>query len=128
MLDTKGNTGIYLIYAYVRICSILRKAGYDEATSNTDEFNFQVANKSQRDLALMLLRLPEAIEAAAKDLMVNRLTDQLYNISVKVSEFYVSNRVIGSAEEKSLVALLLATKRVMEICFNLLGMSTIDRI
>jgi len=25
MLDPKGNTGVYLIYMYVRICSILRK-------------------------------------------------------------------------------------------------------
>ena len=27
MLDPKGNTAIYLIYAYVRICSIIRKSG-----------------------------------------------------------------------------------------------------
>ena len=128
MLDAKGNTGVYLIYAYVRICSILRKAGYDEATSNTNDFNFSVSSKSERDLALTLLRLPEALEAAAKDLMTNRLTDQLYDISVKVSDFYVHNRVLGSKEEKSRVALLLAAKNVMEICFNLLGMSTIDRI
>jgi arginyl-tRNA synthetase len=29
MLDPKGNTGVYLVYAYVRIKSILRKAGYN---------------------------------------------------------------------------------------------------
>jgi len=34
MLDPRGNTGVYLIYQYVRICSILRKAGYDEASSD----------------------------------------------------------------------------------------------
>ena len=28
MLDPRGNTGVYLIYAYVRVCSILRKVGY----------------------------------------------------------------------------------------------------
>jgi len=27
MLDPKGNTAIYLIYAYVRMCSIIRKSG-----------------------------------------------------------------------------------------------------
>lgn len=26
MLDPKGNTGVYLLYMYVRICSIMRKA------------------------------------------------------------------------------------------------------
>jgi arginyl-tRNA synthetase len=27
MLDPRGNTAVYLIYAYVRICSIIRKSG-----------------------------------------------------------------------------------------------------
>lgn len=26
MLDTDGNTAVYLIYAYARICSIIRKS------------------------------------------------------------------------------------------------------
>lgn len=74
MLDPKGNTGVYLIYAYVRICSILRKVGYKESDS-ADKYKFTVSHASERDLALILLRLPEAIEQAAKDLMVNRITD-----------------------------------------------------
>jgi arginyl-tRNA synthetase len=44
-----------------------------------------------------------------------------------VGEFY-QTKVIGSKEEDSRVALLLATKKVMETCFDLLGMKTIDRI
>ena len=128
MLDPKGNTGVYLIYAYVRICSILRKAGYDDQTSNQDQFSFIISNKSERDLSLTLLRLPEAIEAAAKDLMINRVTDQLYEISCRVGDFYNNSKVIGSPEEKSRIGLLLATKKVMEVCFHLLGMKTISRI
>ena len=31
MLDPKGNTAIYLIYAYVRMCSIIRKSGLSSA-------------------------------------------------------------------------------------------------
>ena len=72
MLDPVGNTGVYLIYSYVRICGILRKAGYVE---NKSPLDFTISNKGERDLALTLLRLPEQLEAAAKDLMVNRLTD-----------------------------------------------------
>ena len=61
MLDPKGNTGVYLIYAYVRICSILRKCGYKDGQS-TKKFKFTVSHASERDLALVLLRLPEAVE------------------------------------------------------------------
>ena len=128
MLDPRGNTGVYLIYQYVRVCSILRKAGFDEATSNLADFNFEACNQSEKNLALTLLRLPEAIDAAAKDLMVNRLTDQLYEITNKIGSFYHDTRVLGSDNQNSSVALLLATKKVMETCFDLLGMATIDRI
>jgi arginyl-tRNA synthetase len=97
MLDPKGNTGVYLIYAYVRICSILRKVGYKESDP-IEKYKFVVSHKAERDLALTLLRLPEAVEQAAKDLMVNRITDQLYELSQRVSDFYVNCRVIGSPE------------------------------
>lgn len=128
MLDPKGNTGVYLIYAYVRIQSILRKAGYDPETSKLEDFKFVVTNESERQLALTLLRLPEAIEGAAKELMVNRLTDQLYEISTKISDFYNNSKVIGSEEQNSRIALLLATTKIMKVCFDLLGMKTIERI
>ena len=98
MLDPKGNTGIYLIYSYVRICSIIRKAGLDEENLSLDELNLEITNSSTRDLTMTLLRLPEAIEQASKDLMVNRLTDQLYEISTRIGEFYHNNKVIGSED------------------------------
>mmetsp|Transcript_11515 Transcript_11515/g.17358 ORF Transcript_11515/g.17358 Transcript_11515/m.17358 type:complete len:587 (-) Transcript_11515:29-1789(-) len=126
MLDPKGNTGVYLIYAYVRICSILRKAGFDDAKA--DDYKFVISNKAERDLALTILRLPEAVEDAAKNLAVNRLTDQLYEISSRVSDFYHASRVLGSDEQDSRVGLLIATKKIMEVCFSLLGMKTITRI
>lgn len=126
MLDPKGNTGVYLIYAYVRIMSILRKAGYDESMSDLHQFT--VSNEWERALAMTILRLPEALEAAAKELMVNRLTDYLYEISNKTNDFYNNSKVIGSEEQNSRLALLSATTKVMKLCFDLLGMQTIERI
>ena len=29
MLNPQGNTGVYLLYMYVRICSIMRKGNYE---------------------------------------------------------------------------------------------------
>lgn len=77
---------------------------------------------------MTLLRLPEAVDDAARNLMVNRLTEFLYETSQRVSDFYQGARVIGSKEQDSRIGLLLATKKVMELCFHLLGMKTIDKI
>ena len=132
MLDPRGNTGIYLLYMYVRVLSIMRKGSYEGETLKNlvsdPNAKFSISNKSERELALALLRLPEQIELAMTDLQLNRLTDQLYEIAVKIGEFYQQSKVIGAPEEKSRILLLEATRRVMETLFNLLGMKTIERI
>ena len=132
MLDPRGNTGIYLLYMYVRVLSIMRKGSYEgEALSallSDPEVKFTISNKSERELALALLRLPEQIDLAMTDLQLNRLTDQLYEIAVKIGEFYQQSKVLGAQEEKSRILLLEATRKVMQVLFKLLGMQTIDRI
>ena len=72
--------------------------------------------------------MPEAIEAVAKDLAINKITDNLYDICVKMNEFYASNKVIGSEEQESRIVLLTAAKKVMELSFDILGMKYLDRI
>ena len=65
---------------------------------------------------------------AITDLQINRVCDLVYEIAVKISEFYSQSKVIGSEEEQSRIILLEATKKVMAKTFDLLGMKTIDRI
>lgn len=132
MLDPRGNTGVYLLYMYVRVLSIMRKGSYEgeilQQLLADPSAKFKVSNKSERELAIALLRLPEQIDLAMTDLQLNRLTDQLYEIAVKIGEFYQQSKVLGSEEEKSRILLLEATRKMMEVLFNLLGMKTIDRI
>jgi arginyl-tRNA synthetase len=52
----------------------------------------------------------------------------IHEIATKFGEFYSACKILGSEEEKSRILLLLATKKVMETCFNLIGMKTIDKI
>lgn len=132
MLDPRGNTGVYLLYMYVRVLSIMRKGNYEGEALKTllsdPEAKFKISNKSERELAIALLRLPEQIDLAMTDLQLNRLTDQLYEIAVKIGEFYQQSKCLGVPEERSRILLLEATRKVMHLLFNLLGMKTIERI
>lgn len=98
MLDPRGNTGVYLLYMYVRVCSILRKANMEgEALEKLIMGeDFKITDPSEKALAITLLRLPEQLELAINDLQINRLCDQLYEISTKIGEFYTKCKVIGS--------------------------------
>ncbi len=132
MLDPRGNTGIYLLYMYVRVLSIMRKGSYEseilQSLIANPDAKFSISNKSERELAIALLRVPEQIDLAMTDLQLNRMTDQLYEIAVKIGEFYQQSKVLGSEEEKSRILLLEATRKIMFVLFNLLGMKTIERI
>lgn len=132
MLDPKGNTGVYLLYMFVRICSIMEKSTHGNAEAleklKVESEGFKITNASEKELAIAILRLPEQLELAVSDLQINRVCDLVYEISCKISEFYNISKVLGSDEEQSRVLLLEATKKVMSRTFNLLGMQTIDKI
>jgi arginyl-tRNA synthetase len=128
MLDPKGNTGVYLLYMYVRICSIIAKSKYTIEDLKTSEEGFVLTNNSEKELALTILRLPEQLELALSNLQLNCICDLLYEIAVKIGEFYNESKVIDSPEEKSRILLLEATRKVMAQTFDLLGMKTIEKI
>lgn len=48
MLDPRGNTAVYLIYAYVRLCSIIRKAemNTDDLTKLAKEHPFKITHEA----------------------------------------------------------------------------------
>ena len=80
MLDPEGNTAVYLLFQYVRVCSVMRSAanGSGEALEKMKsdyEEGFRITNASEKRLALTILRLPEQLELAVVDLKLNRLCD-----------------------------------------------------
>jgi len=133
MLDPTGNTGVYLIYQYARINSIIAKSCLADAAGLAKERKtnkFKVTHKAEMDLALTVLQLPDAIIQAQQDLSINRLTDLLYDIATVTGVFYNTKecKVVGSADEVSRVLLLDAVRKVMKQVFDLLGMKTLERI
>lgn len=58
MLDIRGNTAVYLLYAHARICSIIRKSGKQiEEIKQTGQLH--LLHPSERSLGLQLIRFGE---------------------------------------------------------------------
>jgi len=83
---------------------------------------FTISDPKEKELALIILRLPEQLDLACNELMVNRLCELIYDIAVKIGQYYTSVQVRGSPEEASRILLLESTRRIMAVCFDLLGM------
>lgn len=63
MLDLKGNTAVYLLYAHARIASIMRKSGKDMAEL-AKTATIDIAEAKEKDLALHMARFPEVLQEA----------------------------------------------------------------
>ena len=67
MLDPRGNTAVYLIYAYVRICSIIRKSGMtsEQIQALAQKKPFKITHPDERILAGMLIKFFDVIDESA---------------------------------------------------------------
>ncbi|CAK9328276.1 unnamed protein product [Citrullus colocynthis] len=128
MLNDKGNTAVYLLYAHARICSIIRKSGKDiEELKKTGTIVLE--HEDERVLGLHLLQFAEVAEEACTNLLPNVLCEYLYNLSeIFTKKFYSNCQVVGSAQETSRLLLCEATGTVMRQCFHLLGIVPVYKI
>jgi arginyl-tRNA synthetase len=133
MLDTKGNTAIYLLYAHARLESIVSKGKADhgvdiDALIKDGKSKIVLAHKSERNLGLHLQFFADSIEETLKDLFPYHICDFLYALSIAASEFVTQCKVLGSPEMESRLLLCRATAIVMRQCFDLLGIRHVMRI
>ncbi|KAG7577150.1 Arginyl-tRNA synthetase catalytic core domain [Arabidopsis thaliana x Arabidopsis arenosa] len=127
MLNDKGNTAVYLLYAHARICSIIKKSGKDiDELKKTGKLALDHAN--ERALGLHLLQFAETVEEACTKLLPHILCEYLYDLSEHSTKFYSNCQVNGSAEETSRLLLCEATAIVMRKCFHLLGITPVYKI
>jgi arginyl-tRNA synthetase len=132
MLDTKGDTGVYLLYARVRLESIVAKAKQDysidveELIQNGEKV--RLTHPSERNLVFQLQQFPDVIEQTLEDLFPYHVCEYVYKLAVATSDFIKNCMVLGSDEMKTRLLLCHATSLAMHQCFDLLGIRHVKRI
>ena len=126
MLSFEGNTAPYLMYAYARIKSILRKHNLEIgsqkiATSETTE---------ERALILKVLQLPEIVAMVAKDCYPNLLCNYLYELAGAFMRFYEACPILKAEDElrSSRLALAALTAEALQQGLNLLGIEPLEQM
>ncbi|XP_029346570.1 arginine--tRNA ligase, cytoplasmic-like [Acyrthosiphon pisum] len=133
MLDDKGNTAVYLLYALTRIRSIINNLG-----TYTQDLNEPISLDHDKEwkLAKTLLRFPEVISKITDDFCLHHLCEYLYDVATTFSEFYDNcyciekNPQTGEIVKVFTGRILLCkvTAEYMETGLNLLGISTVSRM
>lgn len=103
MLNLKGNTAPFILYAYTRICSIIGKSR-DYFPKISDELgDLCLSEPSEMKLAKLLLCLPDVIQKVEKDFMFYVLADYLYRIADTFHSFHIRCRCIEYNENGEIV-------------------------
>lgn len=125
MLSFEGNTAPYLLYAYARIKSILKKAseGNYDAIQNFSE-------PEERALCLKMLQLGEIIEAVERDCMPNQLCNYLYELSGLFMKFYENCPILKAegSQAESRLALCRLTAETLQQGLELLGITPLEQM
>lgn len=127
----EGNTGPYILYSIVRIKSVLAK--YQETGHNIADADTIIAPtvKSETDLMLELLKFGDVIVQAYKDNAPHKICQYIYEMADAFNRFYHENKIMGEENEerqKSLIALLVLVKNVLEKCIDLLGFDAPEKM
>jgi arginyl-tRNA synthetase len=126
MLSFEGNTAPYLIYAYARIKSILRK-------HNLDIESQEITNSEapeERALILKILQLPEVVATVAKECYPNLLCNYLYELAGTFMRFYETCPILKAEGElrSSRLALATLTAESLQQGLNLLGIEPLEQM
>ena len=129
MLDLKGNTAPYLLYAYVRPQGVSRKGNIDfsQLDSNTEIVLTEVPELA---LAKHILQLEEVIKEVESSLLPNRICLYLFELSQKFNQFYEQCEILNADEPHKTSRLILAdlTARTIKLGLSLLGIKVLERM
>lgn len=148
VLNLKGNTGVYLLYASARLNGILRKAvacGAVPAGASGDaswaEFlrdGVDAAellahashdwHTSERALALLLCQFDDEVTATLAQLYPHYLCDYLFRVVSHFHAFYEQCRVLQDPKQESRLLLCAATDAILRRGLQLVGIEAIKRM
>ncbi len=124
----EGKTGPYLLYAAVRIKSLLRKAG----DKNVIAGEIIPKHASEKKLVLALDDFGRALRGAEAKRMPHILCEHLYGLAQEFSRFYTDCPIlkpdIDEKTKASRLALAELALRQLELGLGLLGIETPERM
>ncbi len=133
MMAFEGDTGPYVLYSIARIRSMFRKAeekGVDINAASSAEFS--LSEPAERSMALMVLRYPTVVNAAATNYEPHRLCGYLFELASLFSKFYEQCPVLKDGVDDSTrdgrLRLSMLALRVLEDGCATLGIPTVERM
>jgi len=127
-LNFEGNSGPYLQYTYARASNILKKV---KSKTNVNNLNLALLDEEkEKELVTLLSKFSETVEKAADSLSPHIIANYALNLCEAFNSFYQSCPVLQAVEgvKEARIALVEASRQVLENVLNLLGIKPLKRM
>merc|ERR1719154_424662 len=136
MLEDRGNTAAYMLYAYTRIRSTSRTANVtEEQLVKAKKDGLTLDHEKEMKLGKLLLRFGEVLQRMTEDLLLHSLCEFMYEVANTFTEFYekcycVEKDKAGNIVKINWSRILLceATASVLATCFSILGLKPVQKM
>ena len=88
-------------------------------------------DKTDREIAITLLNLPEVIDKSYEVKSLNDIADYLYKLTSVYNKFYAENRILteeDTSKKESWLALTKIVKQTNEMLLDILGIDVPERM
>ena len=130
MLASQGDTGIYILYCYVRIASLLDKSGLELDALVQAPGSFTLSHELERELLVQIVAFPELFSGYEEELTSHDICHYLYELSACYSRFWKDCPILAAAAEvrHSRLILSLAVARRLQLGLSLLGIEVVAKM
>lgn len=129
----EGDTGPYILYTIVRIKSILAK--YVQQGGSLDDGEklelLAATGQAQKQMMMQLAGFNAMMESASEETAPHKVCAFIYDLANAFNHFYHETQILSEedeAQKKSLIALLLLTRDVLETCIHVLGFEAPEKM
>ncbi len=133
MVSLDGNTSAYVQYSFARTQKILENAEKCESDviEMVNEHGMLLTHPAERNLAMMLIKLEEALLAVHKDYAPNQLVDYLLDTAKAYSKFNDNCHVLRAETpqiQATRLTLVTLCGRVLQLGLSLIGVDVVPRM
>ncbi len=123
--DLEGKTGPYILYANIRMKSMLDKAGKNEYKVSKLSANYD------RAILINLLNMPKVISKAYNDGTPSDIAEYIFVLTSTFNKFYAENHVLGHEDieqKESWLALVEILNKTTSLLINTLGIDIPEKM
>jgi len=122
-IKTTGDSGIYVLYAYVRTQAILRKKQKDDLVPDNIDDGLEL------DIVKQLMFFPTVVNRAKEDLSTHHIAQYLLELCSAFNSWYSKETVLdGSERESYKLAVTKSVGIVIKNGLSILGIDTVEKI